>query len=112
MYWGLAINTSVGYASIEVGAMAIPSIFWNFDEQADFASILKQTDNLMMVYNRTEDFVEANLKYLNDEKLLAELSVKQHEYFIDRHNIKDRIKNFEDYVVSIYRKRASATENQ
>lgn len=101
LYWGVAINTSVGYSSIEVGAMGIPSIFWNWDNSTDSSSIIQQTDGLMMVYNQLEEFVENNLKYIADKDLLAELSTKQRDYIFDKHHIENRINNFEEYVISI-----------
>lgn len=101
IYWGFSTNTNMGYASIEVCAMGIPGIFWNLVGRIDFASLFKQTNGSMVVHKEMNDFVADNLKYLADNNLLAELSVKQRDYLISRHNITDKIKDFENYVVSL-----------
>jgi glycosyltransferase involved in cell wall biosynthesis len=101
LYWGVAINTSIGYASIEVGAMGIPSILWNLDESTDFTLVLKQTNNLMIVHNKLDDFVSSNLEYISNDTLLAELSVKQRDYIINKHHVSNSTTNFEKYITSI-----------
>jgi len=101
VYWGHAMNASCGYASIEVGAMGVPCIFWNNDSMTDYKSILEQTNNTMLVHNRIEDFVADNLRYVSDQELLCELSAKQRKFLTERHDISERIKDFETYVASI-----------
>lgn len=112
VYWGLSISTSVGYASIEIGAMGVPCFFWSLDAENDFNLILEQTDDSMLVHNKTEEFVASNLKYLNDDRLLTDLSIKQRSFLIGRHDINDRIKNFEDYTLSIARGRREQIEKR
>jgi hypothetical protein len=99
--WGIAINTSLGYSSIEIGAMGVPGFYWNFDEETEAATILEQTNGAMMVHNRTDDFVADNLKYITNKDSLAELSARQREFIFNRHHIPDRIKIFEEYVVAM-----------
>lgn len=101
MYWGTTFDTSVGYSSIEVGALGVPCILWNENSETTAVYPEEQTGGAMIAPNRIEDFVERNLKYLESGAALEELSIKQREYFIRTHNIINRIKDFEDYVVSL-----------
>lgn len=101
LYWGTTYDTSVGYASIEVGALGVPCIFWNenFETASDYAE--EQTNGLIIAPNQIDDFVGRNLKYLENNESLEALSRKQREYFIKEHNVVEKIKDFEDYVASM-----------
>lgn len=101
IYWGMSINSSIGYASIEVGAMGIPSVFWNYDDQTSSIYVQEQTSGVMLSYNHISDFIDSNLIYLSSNSSLADLSIKQREYFTNNHNIVSRIERFQDYVKSI-----------
>ncbi len=101
MYWGTTLDTSVGYSSIEVGAMGVPSILWNENSETTAAYPEEQTNGSMIAPNRIDDFVERNLNYLESDESLEELSIKQREYFIKTHNVTDKIIDFENYVVSM-----------
>lgn len=101
MYWGTTFNTSVGYSSIEVGALGVPCILWNENDATASEYAEEQTNGLLIAPNRIDDFIERNLKYLQCDESLKELSLKQREYFFSNHNIIDKIKDFEDYVASI-----------
>ena len=100
--WGLSNNAVIGYGSIEVETMGVPSFYWDLDENADLNEILlKQSDNSIIVYNKVDDFVAVNVKYLSSNKLLAELSLSRRQYVIKNHDISNRIKEFEDYVEAL-----------
>lgn len=99
VYWGHITNSSCGYSTIEIGAMGVPSFFWTWDEIGESEND-DPDDNLMFLHNKLDGFVDSNLKYLSNNKLLAELSGKQREFFISRHHITGKIKDFENYVAS------------
>lgn len=101
MYWGTTLDTSVGYSSIEIGALGVPTILWNENEECASNYPEQQTNGVMVAPNRIDDFVERNVKYLQSDELLKELSRKQREYFVKNHNITDKIRDFEDYVLSL-----------
>ena len=108
LYWGLSIGASVGFSSIEVGAMGIPSIYWSVDKSSDHARIADQTNGAIIAHNNINEFVGANLHYISDPELFAQLSAEQRNYFFTVHNIKENIEEFEAFVVSL--KNALAVE--
>jgi glycosyltransferase involved in cell wall biosynthesis len=101
IYWGLSINTSVGYASIEVGAMGIPSIYWNLDTNTGSDYVSEATSGTLISHNVIGDFVKTNLALISDDETLAALSLRQRAYFLRESDISQRIGAFEDYVISI-----------
>ena len=100
--WGLSNNAVIGYGSIEVEAMGVPSFYWDLDENVNLNDILlKQSGNSIIVHNKVDDFVAVNVEYLSSNKLLAELSGDRREYVIKNHDISNRIEEFEDYIVAL-----------
>jgi glycosyltransferase involved in cell wall biosynthesis len=100
IYWGTSSGGILGYGSIETVAMGIPTIFFDYDESVALTDKLKAAESLMM-YNRFDDFIAANLKYIPNNDLLAELSKKQRDYIVEKHHIANNIKDFENYVASL-----------
>lgn len=98
IYWGMGMNMSVGYSSIEIGAMGIPSIFWNYDHKSSSTFVQEQTNGQMFGFNQVDDFVKANLDFFENTDFLKEVSIKQREYFFRTNNIVDKIKDFEKYI--------------
>lgn len=104
IYWGSTNNAVLGYSSIEVGALGVPCIFYDLDDAIDFTRA-GATDEAIPVYNRINDFVGCNLKYIENGERLDELSKKQRAYIIAKHNTEGRIGELEDFIISL-RKRA------
>ncbi len=98
--WSSSTNTNIGYASIELGAFGVPCFHCNAGED-ESSQISEQTGGAILTYNKINDFVEAFLKYASHNESLAALSAKQREYMMKNHNIGNKIKDFENYVISI-----------
>lgn len=101
IYWGITNSALLGYASIEIGAMGVPSIFWDLDESIDSDALFKQTDESLVAYHKTEDFAAANVRYASNNQSLCELSTNLRDYIFRNHHIANRIEEFQDYLVSL-----------
>lgn len=101
IYWGIAMNASCSYSSIEIGALGVPCFFWNQDAITDYRTILEQTGNSMIAHNDIRNFVADNIRFATDDGLLSELSARQRRFFTERHDISNKIKDFESYIAAI-----------
>lgn len=101
IYWGSCSGGVLGYGSIEVVAMGVPTVFLDIGEAADAEILAEKIKSSLLIYDELDKFVAASLKLMENNDALAELSKKQREYIIGSHHIDNFIGKFERYIISI-----------
>jgi len=96
MCWLMAVDTLLGFASIEIAAAGVPMLFVNFGK-ATTDDVLSQTGGAMHTFQSPDALGRFAADCLTGSSALATLAAPLREYIRERHDIHRNIGRLENY---------------
>jgi glycosyltransferase involved in cell wall biosynthesis len=93
--WMTAFDDSLGYASLEIAAMAVPSCFYNVGRGLTPEEIRRRTDGAVNCFRSAAELAEATLAIWEDEERYRSLGPRLRMFVHQRHDIHRRIAEIE-----------------
>jgi glycosyltransferase involved in cell wall biosynthesis len=98
--WMTAFDDSLGYASLEVAAMAAPCCFYNVGRGLAPEEVRSRTAGAVNCFRSPAELADATLAIWKDEERYRNLGPRLRQFVQQRHDIQERIAQIEQVYVS------------
>ncbi|MEN0064700.1 MAG: glycosyltransferase [Myxococcota bacterium] len=98
--WLMSVDETVGYASIEIGSLGVPMVYWNWGHQRH-DEVLAATGGVMHAFSSVLAFVDHAETLLRDPAHLADQGRRLRDHFLAHHDVGRRIRQLEDHYAEV-----------
>lgn len=98
--WLMSVDDTVGYASIEIGSLGVPMVYWNWGHRSH-DEVLRATHGAMHTFSSVLAFVDHAEALLAAPQRLADEGRKLRRYFLDHHDIGSQIQKLQDHYTGV-----------